>query len=177
MKNKITSLLVLLVVITSAITKTQAQNYELITGEFSLNELKEGKNLAWFKSTYEKFKPDETTISKMKKIKDLNDLEIYIYLGTWCPDSRRELPRLVKILDEIDFNLDQLHMIGVTRSKKVPNMPSEKAEQINIINVPTIIVYKNGKELNRFVEYAVESIEEDLYKIMAKLDYSHSYDF
>jgi hypothetical protein len=46
------------------------------------------------------------------------------------------------------------------------------------MNVPTIIVLdENGKELNRYVEFAQESLEEDLLKILSRQSYKHVYDF
>ncbi|MGO3237181.1 MAG: TlpA family protein disulfide reductase, partial [Psychroflexus halocasei] len=72
---------------------------------------------------------------------------------------------------------DKLKMVGVTQRKQIPNITDKERKELNVFNVPTIIVYKNGQEMNRFVEYAVESLEEDLYKIMSDQDYKHSYDF
>ena len=177
MKNIIKILLVLIVSVTSTVNELQAQNYEIMLGEFSLEELKATKNSTWFLKEYKSYNPNNRILNQITSLENLDELNIEIYLGTWCPDSRRELPRLAKILDLINFDKGQLTMIGVTRSKKVPEITKEKAKQLNIINVPTIIVYKDGKELNRFVEFAVETLEKDLFKIMAERDYKHSYDF
>ena len=59
-------------------------------------------------------------------------------------------------------------------------MPKQKTEKIeeelDLDRVPTIIFYKNGEEVNRFVEYArEESIEEDLAKIVSGKPYKNSY--
>ena len=48
-------------------------------------------------------------------------------------------------------------------------------EKMNLNRVPTIIFYKNGKEVNRFVEFAQESLEEDIAKIVSGKDYKNSY--
>ncbi|QSS97566.1 TlpA family protein disulfide reductase [Psychroflexus sp. ALD_RP9] len=177
MKNIFKALFVLVITLTSNINGLHAQNYEIMLGEFSLEELKSTKNSTWYLKEYKSYNPNNRVVNQIASLDNLDELNIEIYLGTWCPDSRRELPRLVKILDLINFDKDELKMIGVTRSKKVPEITKEKAKQLNIINVPTIIVYKNGKELNRYVEFAVETIEKDLFKIMAEKDYIHSYDF
>lgn len=93
-------------------------------------------------------------------------------MGTWCGDSRRETPHFYKLLDAVNFDYKNLQMITVDRSKKSSN--NEQAG-LEIIRVPTFIFYKNGKEINRFVEYPVKSLEEDLLEILKETGYKHSY--
>ncbi|NEW80631.1 MAG: thioredoxin, partial [Gelidibacter sp.] len=40
----------------------------------------------------------------------------------------------------------------------------------------TFIIYKDDKEIGRFVEYPRESVEADLLKIVSGLPYKHSYE-
>ena len=48
------------------------------------------------------------------------------------------------------FLQDRVTLIGVDREKKTL---SHLSEALNVTNVPTIIVLKNGKEMGRVVEY------------------------
>lgn len=153
------------------------QRYELMLGEFTLEDLKESANKNWYNAIYNRYKPQQKVIDKISKIDDLDQLTFSVYLGTWCPDSRRELPRLIKTFDQAGISHDQLKLIGVTQRKQIPHISEEERKKLNVFNVPTIIVYKNGKEMNRFVEYPVESLEKDMYKIMSGQNYKHSYDF
>jgi tetratricopeptide (TPR) repeat protein len=50
--------------------------------------------------------------------------------------------------------------------------PQHEEAGLNIHRVPTIIVYKNGKELQRIVESPVESLEQDLLNITTKSHYN-----
>ncbi|MBC7902410.1 MAG: thioredoxin family protein, partial [Gemmatimonadaceae bacterium] len=45
---------------------------------------------------------------------------------------------------------NQVTLIGVDRNKKTI---SHLTEALNIVNVPTLIVMKDGKEVGRIVEY------------------------
>ena len=45
----------------------------------------------------------------------------------------------------------------------------------NITNTPTIIFYKNSIEINRIVEFPVETLERDIYKIINDIEYRHVY--
>ena len=92
-------------------------------------------------------------------------------MGTWCGDSRREIPGFYKILDETAFDVNYLQLIGVDRSKKYDDYEKD----LTIFRVPTIIFLKNGKEIGRFVEYPKETIEKDFLKIVSGQSYKHSY--
>jgi thiol-disulfide isomerase/thioredoxin len=71
-------------------------------------------------------------------------------MGTWCEDSHNIIPKFFSLLDAAGFSKDKISLIGVDRSKKTW---SHLAEGLGVINVPTIIVMKNGKEMGRVVEY------------------------
>jgi hypothetical protein len=72
-----------------------------------------------------------------------------------------------------DFNFKNLDLVTVNRFKKTPE---NLQEGLNILKVPTFIFYKKGKEIGRYVEYARESLEEDMLKIVSGKAYKHAYD-
>jgi thiol-disulfide isomerase/thioredoxin len=159
------------------IDKSQ-QNYKLILGEFSLRELKSSINKKWFEAQYDIYDPKPSTTSEIASVFKNKDLSITVYMGTWCEDSQREFPAFIKVLDKTGFNKDKLKIVGVDENKKVPNISEEERKALNIINVPTIIVYNsNGNEMNRFVEFPQQTLEEDLLKIVSGKDYKHVYEF
>ncbi|PWG06169.1 thioredoxin family protein [Polaribacter aquimarinus] len=125
----------------------------------------------WFDEKYNTYKPDATTISLLKK--KIKGFKIKGFMGTWCGDSKRETPRFYKILELTNFNLNDLELITVNRNKKTPD---NLQEGLNIKRVPTFIFYKNGKEIGRYVEYARETLEKDILKIVSEEAYKHSYD-
>jgi hypothetical protein len=93
--------------------------------------------------------------------------EVTIFLGTWCGDSRREVPRLWKALDiagsrgvDVPF---AIHYIGVDRQKKEP---SAAVTDNDIRYVPTFIVTREGREVGRIVEESPHGIEKDLLALL-----------
>ena len=125
----------------------------------------------WFDQRYAAYKTDAAIISQLKE--ELKGLKIKGFMGTWCRDSKRETPRFYKILEQANFNLNNLEMVTVNRNKKTPD---NLQEGLNILRVPTFIFYKDGKEIGRYVEYARESLEKDILKIVSGKAYKHSYD-
>lgn len=126
---------------------------------------------SWFSPNYASYETDKVVMAKLTPL--LKDITIKAFMGTWCGDSQDQTPILYKILDEAGFNYNHLEMITVNRSKVTPD---NLQEGFSIERVPTFIVYKNDKEIGRFVEYPRESVEADLLKIVSGQPYKHSYE-
>lgn len=125
----------------------------------------------WFTKNFDSYSVDSTTIKELKE--KLKGIEIKGFMGTWCEDSKREIPRFYKILEQADFNFKNLQLVTVNRSKKTP---SNLQKGYNIVRIPTFIFYKNDKEIGRYVEYARESLEKDILTIVSEKPYKHVYD-
>ncbi len=105
-------------------------------------------------------------LSEGLKKEKINSYNIIVFLGTWCGDSKRNFPRLMKILEETKFPESKLQIIGVNRQKQAPDGEEVK---YNIRHVPTIIVEKYGKEIGRITEEPETGfIEKDLLNIIKK---------
>ena len=90
--------------------------------------------------------------------------DVTVFLGTWCGDSRREVPRLWKALDlagpAVPF---EIHYIGVDQDKKEPG-GRQAADGVRY--VPTLIVRRNGQEVGRIVEQSPGGVEKDLLALL-----------
>lgn len=137
---------------------------KIITGTFDRQVLQDDTDFnSWYSFRYKEYSIDTT---KLQTISSLSNGTTYlVILGTWCGDSKREVPHLLKILDSAKIQNGQIQLLGVDRSKKSEDGTSEKYV---ITHVPTIIVFKEGKELGRIVEVPAETLESDLVKILTK---------
>ncbi|QED36249.1 thioredoxin family protein [Antarcticibacterium arcticum] len=142
----------------------------MIVGKFTKEDLMKAPFSSWFEKGYNEYQPTAEDLASIKE--NISDFEVVGFVGTWCPDSRRELPKLFKILDEAGYDLSKLTMVGVTRGKSTPE---NLEEGYNMHRVPTFIFLKDGKEVNRFVEYGVETIEKDIAKIVTGQEYKNAY--
>ena len=125
----------------------------------------------WFQHYYNSYSIDKSTAKKLKKA--FKGVTIKAFMGTWCGDSKRETPKFYKLLASAEFNLKNLEMITVNRGKRTPDNLQRGYE---IRRVPTFIFYKKGKEIGRYVEYARETLDKDILKILTGKEYKHSYD-
>ena len=111
---------------------------------------------------YNNYQPDFETLDKLEG--KLDNTIIKIVFRSTCSDSREQLPRLFKILNELNHDVNSITLIGVNREKQGL---SNETEGLEIELVPTIIFYKDAKEIGRIVETPVESMEKDLLKIIS----------
>jgi len=157
----------------SCSSQTQSINKEIIKegqqpfllGKIDKVGLTSSNYSSWFSSQYQEYEPDDEFIKKSTK--KLKDYTILVFMGTWCGDSRREVPRFYKILEAANFPVKQLTTIAVSRAADLyKQSPQHEEKGLNIHRVPTFIFYKKGKEVNRIVEHPVRSLEEDVFNIL-----------
>lgn len=126
---------------------------------------------SWFDANFTNYKIDIATTTLLKK--HLKGVTIKGFMGTWCGDSKREIPHFYKVMEAAKFNFSNFELITVNRAKKTSD---NLQKGFDIFRVPTFIFYKNGKEIGRFVEYPRESMEKDFLKIVSGKPYKHSYE-
>ncbi len=119
---------------------------------------------SWYVSGYRDYHPDQAFMKELQET-DISDLTITIVMGTWCPDSRREVPRFMKIVDLWGFPQEKIRFIGVDIDK---NAPLQDYQELGIERVPTFIFYKNNSEMGRIIEVPLTSLEQDTGNILKK---------
>jgi thiol-disulfide isomerase/thioredoxin len=133
-----------------------------ILGDMNPDRLYDPPHGDWFMRGFNDFQPDSTAMAEVMKL-DTAGLRITVVLGTWCPDSRREVPHFMKIVDLWGFPKEKIHMIGVDLDKIAP---LGDFSLLGIQRVPTFIFYKNKIEVGRIIETPVTSLEQDMLKIL-----------
>lgn len=152
-----------------------AKGREKMLGEVTKEGFTSNTFNSWFTPNYEAYKPDATIIKKLKR--KLKKYTITVFMGTWCGDSNREVPKFYKVLEAANFPESKLRVVGLNNGREMYKQgPNGEEIGFNIHRVPTFIVYtKKGKEVGRIVEHAVESLEADLLKICRRKSYEHNY--
>jgi thiol-disulfide isomerase/thioredoxin len=133
-----------------------------LLGYFASDRLMSEPYSTWFLKGYDDYQSNSEAINRLLDI-NKDSLNIKIVMGTWCPDSRREVPRFVRILDIWKFPLSKVTFIGVDNAKL---SPVGEYDKLNIQRVPTFIIYKNNNEAGRIIENPVTSLEQDMVNIL-----------
>jgi hypothetical protein len=112
---------------------------------------------------YRDYHPDGSVVLALSERHP--DLKVEIFLGTWCSDSRREVPKFFKIVDESGFiENHQIKLWAVDRDKSLDSGLTERRE---IVSVSTFIFYRNNFEIGRIIEMPEnENIETDILNII-----------
>lgn len=143
---------------------------DILIGKFPITYISESeKDFEWFKKNYNRYSVKDSLAKVIKT--HLNNIKMDVYLGIWCGDTKRMLPKFIKILEFVDYNLESINFYALDKNKKGL---TEIDKNLNITNVPTIIFYKNGKEINRIVENHVISVEADMLNILTVNNYINS---
>ncbi|PKP51585.1 MAG: thioredoxin [Bacteroidetes bacterium HGW-Bacteroidetes-1] len=137
------------------------RNREVLVDLLDRNGLASGEMGEFFTIDYEAYQPDTAVIDALKPL--LEDIHITIVLGTWCGDSKEQLPRFMKVLDLTGFNQENLLMIGVDSHKKAREID---VDVFAIEKVPTFIFTRNERELGRIIETPLDNLEKDLLVIL-----------
>ncbi|QLG45329.1 TlpA family protein disulfide reductase [Costertonia aggregata] len=147
---------------------------EKLLGQVNKDAFMANSFKTWFSTGFDQYQVDSTTLEPIKK--KFFEHHIKVFMGTWCGDSKREIPRFYKILEAIDFPKEQLQMIAVDNSKaNYKKSPGGEEKGRNITKVPTFIFYNNGKEVNRIVESPIKSLEKDIVAIISGKKYIPNY--
>ena len=150
----ITSILVFLSV--TAFSQTQYEvsadpnqpGSKILKGIINKNLIKNDSAYKWYADNQKGYTITDTSIVGV--LSRNNNIKYIVFGGTWCDDTRVILPKFFMLQEKAGIADDRISFFGVDRQKKtLGNLTSA----LNVTNVPTIIVMKDGKEVGRVVEY------------------------
>ncbi|MFW6019501.1 MAG: TlpA family protein disulfide reductase [Bacteroidales bacterium] len=120
----------------------------------------------YYQEEYETYSPDIGPL--MQILAKLESSNIRIILGTWCIDSKQQVPRFIKILEELNYPVEEIEMLAVDHNLEAKGK-ANPVEDYNLKRIPTFIFYnQDGEEIGRIVESPEATLEEDILKIFNK---------
>jgi len=136
---------------------------KILKGIISREVVQSDTSFHWYAENQKGYTPNAQALAGLKKNAD--SIQILAFMGTWCEDSHFVIPKFYMLADAAGFSRDRITLIGVDREKKTL---SHLSEALNVKNVPTIIIMKNGKEMGRVVEYGKTGLfDKDLGEILS----------
>ena len=136
-----------------------ADDISEVVGEMSGEAL-----LAQYPAFMDEYKSYQPSDAEIKAVSALEDDTLLILFGTWCHDSEREVPRLLKTLDASGLDVPQFTLFAVDRKKSDPEGVAEKH---GLKYTPTFILMRDGEEIGRVVERAETNLTQDLQALAA----------
>ncbi len=170
MKSIFTTIAVLFAATTLfAQTPTQVMDEKsqtmILVGPADSKSLTEGEFGVSYVSEFANYNVEPTLLGQMEKIlKNDPEIELTIVLGTWCGDSKEQVPRFFKINSLLKTPFSSIKIICVDREKKAGDLD---ISDLKIEKVPTFIFFKNGVEIGRIIETPMKSLESDIVSILS----------
>ena len=134
----------------------------MLLGTITIEELQQEPFDEWYQMESDGYEVDTELTNA---ISDPGQYTYEVFLGTWCGDSRREVPRMEKIFSEMGIDMSNVLIVTLDRDKISPNGEQEGKD---IRYVPTLIVSKDNQEIGRIVESPsseTATLESDLFEI------------
>jgi thioredoxin 1 len=135
-------------------TEQSLPKYEPYSGVISASQLI--SQYPQFRSAYDQYQPSSVEVDAIKL---LSGKTLLVLFGTWCHDSKREVPKLLKLIDLSGVELESLSLHGVNYNKQEP---TNLHRQYDLKYSPTIILLQGEVELGRIVEKPMVSLGVDL---------------
>ena len=134
----------------------------MLLGAIAIEELQQEPFAEWYQMESDGYEVDTELTNA---ISNPGQYTYEVFLGTWCGDSRREVPRMEKIFSEMGIDMSNVLIVTLDREKISPNGEQEGKD---IRYVPTLIVNKDNQEIGRIVESPsseTATLESDLFEI------------
>ena len=149
-------------------------NQHFLVGQINLDGLNSDSYEGWYSSNHKSYHVNSEIMASIKDV--LAHHKILVFMGTWCGDSKREVPRFIKTLENVNFPMENLKIVAVDRRKGMyKKSPTGEEWGLSIKRVPTFIFYKDGKETNRIIESPITTLEADIKAIVTNVEYTPNY--
>lgn len=129
------------------VTREQVRNYE-----------------SWKALFATAYVPDAAAVATIRA--NARGITVLLVIATWCPDSKREVPRFFAIMDAAGIAESAITMVGVDRTKKDAEGLTERW---GVTRVPTFIFLRSGQEVGRVVERTPQgsTLEAEMAKLIS----------
>ncbi len=121
---------------------------KVLRGLITRTDIQNDTSFGWFQKNYNLGRPDANAVNAFKE--HSKDFQMLIFAGTWCPDTQNLLPEFYRLTDAAGYADSNITLIGVDNSKTTLDNLNKT---FHLVDVPTFIMMKDGKEIGRVVEY------------------------
>lgn len=132
-------------------------------GPIEIENLNKKPYQEWFAKNYDDFEFD---VNDKSWTANMQDIQVKIFMGTWCSDSQQWVPSFIRSWDELGLARSQIKIIALSNEKDNYKQSTDGEEMgLGIHRVPTFIFERNSSEIGRIVEYPYSDLESDLKQI------------
>jgi thiol-disulfide isomerase/thioredoxin len=131
-----------------------------LLGDRTLDELIDA--LPEYRREAARYAPDAGALERLRRVKQ--PTELLVFFGSWCPHCERAVPRLVRVLQDVQGAPIAVTFHGVPHDGSDPMM-----EDLHITGLPTVVVRRNSKEVARMEGEEWAAPEKNLATLVSTL--------
>lgn len=146
----------------SSVTLGQSQP---LKGKFGMKQLLSDSSFSWFHNGVNRYNANTAMVDYIKTNKD--KIQLVALINPSDEASRKLLPEFYKVMILSSVPEESIHMYAVDNSG---NTGDQKADSYKVKRYPTILVMRDGKEEGRITGASSGSVEDDLAKIIMKMN-------
>ncbi len=148
------------------ISKDRKNERVVYKGIFTYRDLEQEPTFSWLPKGMDEYKPNADAVAYLRN--NLTHYKLLVFMGTWCGDSHDLLPRLYKILADLNISYENIMLVGMDRDKTTTTKTGKKlVKKYKVSLLPTIVILNDeNEEAGRITESVNKSMEEDLVQIM-----------
>lgn len=135
----------------------------VITGFTDVRLLERNAGYRWFKDGYFNYQPNTSAVNVLRDLP--KDIQIFVFAGTWCENSRTILPQFYKVINLAGVSRQRVTLYFLDRDKR---SPQGMENNYNIYATPVFIMLQKGVEVGRITENIHQSIEADLVDLIPR---------
>ena len=139
---------------------------KIIRGKTNLEQLEQIPDF-WIEylNHYANYAIDREKLTEIAQELNNKSIKIVVVIGSWCGDSKEQLPVFQKIFDNLLQNKPDIEYIGVDRDKIAQDLD---ISSLNVNFIPVFIFYENDQEIGRITETPSSTMEDDIIRILKK---------
>lgn len=123
------------------------------------------KECRWDHFSDEKYKPKANWVDSLATIKCSDSLNMRIFLGCYCGDSKKWVPRFFDLKPKLPVAMVDIVSVDTTKKDE-----KKLAEAAGVKKIPTFIFYRGSNEIGRIVEKPKGRLEKNLFNILKKCE-------
>ncbi len=140
----------------------------MLVGRVQAVDLRQEPFAEWFDSGYSDYASQANAVARLAEAVADDALSIEIFFGTWCQDSQREVPRVLRILDDAQVPESRVSLYALSDNPGVfKTTPGGREHELLVHRTATIVILRDGVEVGRLVEKPDATLEDDLIAILA----------
>ena len=110
------------------------------------------------------YSPPPWKLAQISELVQARNATFIIFGGSWCPDSRAQLPVLFRLFSLASIPADRQQLYGVDHNVEEP---TGTAGRFYISRVPTVVILSNGREIGRIAEFPRPDWADDILRVLS----------